>query len=145
MNTETQELLSACRDAGYTHISIGIRHKTVPSSLKIEWYGQSKHGVGPSQGQYTGAEPRRDLSGKQVAWNQRPRVICAHPNQRATGRPAIWDICEKSDLTAGLFCGGAGCCETHAIRSDHPLELGVYELTGDQWIRTVDDKWTTYN
>ena len=144
MNNETSTLLQACRDAGYTHISVGIRHKSVPSSMKIEWYGEQKHGVASSNGQYTGGIPMKTSDGKQIGWTTQPHVVCAHPPRRDSGRPAIWDIVEDSDLTAGMLFRGAGCCETHQISTSHNLELGVYELTEGKWLRTIKDKWTEY-
>jgi len=36
MNEETKNFLSECKAAGYTFISIGVKDKRVPSSMKIE-------------------------------------------------------------------------------------------------------------
>jgi len=123
MNDETQQFLEDCKKAGYTHISIGMKDKRVPSSQQIEWYGECKFAMSPNSGGYTGGKPELDVEGKQVGWRERPHVVCAHPKQRENGRPAIWDICKEHHI-AGFGASG----ETKTIRESHPLELGVYAL-----------------
>jgi hypothetical protein len=108
MNEETKKLLLDCKKVGYQFISIGIQDGRVLSSMKIT----------TSYGGY---------------WNDektgRPRVVCAEPKIRPNGKPAIWTIIEKSPLSAGMLHKGCGCGETHNVRCDHNLELGVYDLS----------------
>ena len=140
MNETTQNLLNECKLAGYTHVSIGMKDKRVPSSLDIEWIGDRKYKtmsgghISSSAGLYTGGAPCRDLNGNQTGWLVRPHVVCAWPKMRQTGRPAIWDILKNSPLTAGLPYGGAGCCETHQVRGGNDLLLGVFECIDGEWI-----------
>ena len=126
MNEETRNFLAECKSAGYTFISIGVKDKRVPSSMKIEWYGERKFCSIPNNGGYTGGIPRNDLEGKQIGWAIRPHVVCGEPNRRDSGHPAIWDICKN-----GIGRGQGGCSETHGIRNDHTLNLGVYDITED--------------
>ena len=103
MNKKTRELLLECKKAGYEFVAICCVDKRVPISQKIE-----------KGGEY---------------WGQRsPHVICAAPNRRESGRPAIWTICENSTLTAGLLFEGCGCGESHRIRNSHNLDRGCYDL-----------------
>ena len=127
MNEETRDFLAECKKAGYTFISIGVKDKRVPSSMKIEWYGERKFCSTPNTGGYTGGIPQCNLEGEQTGWQVRPHVVCGEPNCRDSGRPAIWDICKSS---VGRTEGG--CSETHGIRYDHILNLGVYDITGNE-------------
>ena len=122
MNDETKKFLLKCKDAGYKWISIGVKDKRVPSSLKIEWYGERKFCSTPNAGGYTGGISIEDLDGKQVGWRVQPYVVCAEPKIRDSGRPAIWDICKS------IFPSGSGSGETHNISADHTFDIGVYDL-----------------
>jgi hypothetical protein len=123
MNEETKGLLLECKKAGYEYVAIGVADKRVPISMKIEKYGDRKYSQHPSGGDYWGQGVDRDgnLAGP-------ARVISAAPNKRESGRPAIWDICKKSHLTAGLDWRGSGCGESHQITRNHNLDCGCYEL-----------------
>lgn len=123
MNDETRELLLECKKAGYEFIAIGVVDKRVPISKQIEKFGERKYSRNPSGGAYWGGIER---DGVMVI---KPKVVCAAPNQRDAGRPAIWNICEKSDLTAGMEYRGQGCGESHSIRATHNLDLGCYDLS----------------
>ena len=106
MNEETSKFLLECKKAGYEFIAICVEDRRVPAMKKI------------TNGDYKGAD----------TLNSPFRIVGGAPNRRDTGRPAIWEICEKSLLTAGLLMRGCGCGETHNIRKDHNLEKGCYDL-----------------
>ena len=119
MNEETREFLLECKKAGYEHVAICVEDKRVPISIQIEKRGQRKYGVNPSAGEYWGVE------GSSLT----PlRIVCAAPNRRDSGFPAIWKICKDSDLTAGMAFRGLGHGEAHQIRKGHKLEHGYYDL-----------------
>lgn len=118
MNEETREFLLECKKAGYEFVTICVEDERVPISKQLEKLGDRKlHNI-PSNGGYWGVE----------SLNSKPNVVCAAPNRRDSGRPAIWGICERSSLTAGLLLGGVGCGESHQIRPNYNLERGCYEL-----------------
>jgi hypothetical protein len=118
MNEETREFLLECKKAGYEFVTIGVEDKRVPISKRIEKLGDKKyHKTIRSFGVYWGGINRVPT-----------KVVCATPNRHDSGRPAIWDICKNSPLTAGLGYGGCGCGESHEIRPNHPLERGCYDL-----------------
>lgn len=116
MNERTRELLLECKKAGYEYVAIGVIDKRVPISQQIEKAGDKRYGPYGCTGAYWAR-----LGGP-------PKVICAAPNRRDSGRPAIWDICEKSPLTASISYRGCGCGESHEIMSRHDLDLGCYVL-----------------
>lgn len=117
MNERTRELLLECKKAGYEFVTIGVVDKRVPISQQIEKTGDKRYGPHECTGAYWGETASFP-----------PRVVCAAPNRRDSGRPAIWDICEKSPLTAGLQYRGCGCGESHEIMSNHRLDCGCYVL-----------------
>ena len=127
MNEETREFLLECKKAGYEFIAICCVDKRVPISQKIEKSGERKYHNMPSGGEYWGQAFIRTNDGEKVEARP-PHVICAAPNRRESGRPAIWTICENSTLTAGLLLKGCGCGESHRIRDGHNLERGCYDL-----------------
>lgn len=134
MNDETRELLIACKKAGYEFITIGVVDKRVPISQKIEKYGEQKyHTIGgglvaPSGGDYWGETWREDEETGEKIITHQAKVVCAAPERRETGRPALWKICEESPLTAGMLLRGCGHGESHNVRANHHLDMGCYNL-----------------
>lgn len=126
MNEETREFLLECKDAGYEFVAICCMDKRVPISVKIEKEGERKYAPFPSSGAYWG-QGSVERDGKKVEVHP-PTIVCATPNCRDSGRPAIWNICKNSTLTAALNWGGLGCGESHQIRPNHNLERGCYDL-----------------
>ena len=126
MNEETKEFLQECKKAGYEFVAICCKDKRVPISVKLEKVGERKYSNQPSCGSYWG-QYFREEDGKKIETHP-PTVVCAAPNRRDTGKPAIWDICKNSSLTAALDWGGLGCGESHQIRPNHNLERGCYDL-----------------
>lgn len=126
MNEETREFLLECKNAGYEFVAICCVDKRVPISVKLEKVGERKYSNWPSGGSYWGESFTRKESGLPPMYP--PKVVCATPYRRDTGRPAIWNICKNSTLIAGLDFGGLGCGESHEIRRDHNLERGCYDL-----------------
>lgn len=127
MNEETREFLGECKKAGYEFVAICCVDKRVPISMKIEKGGERKYCSNPSLGEYWGQAFIRNKDDEKVEARP-PHVVCAAPNRRESGRPAIWTICENSSLTAGLLFNGCGCGESHKIREDNNLERGCYDL-----------------
>ena len=128
MNAETMELLLECKKAGYEFIAIGVVDKRVPISKEIEKQGERKYCNHPSGGDYWGEIIWKDPNtGKKIV-RQQAKVVCAAPNRRDSGFPAIWKICEESTLTAGLSFRGCGFGESHEVRANHNLEKGCYDL-----------------
>ncbi|GAF85116.1 unnamed protein product [marine sediment metagenome] len=125
MNEETRELLLECKKAGYEFVAICCMDKRVPISVKLEKVGERKYSNMPSGGSYWGESA---VQNKGDTPRYPPTVVCAAPNRRDTGRPAIWDICKNSTLTAALDWGGLGCGESHQIRPNHNLDRGCYDL-----------------
>lgn len=125
MNEETREFLLECKKAGYEFVAICCMDKRVPISVKLEKVGERKYSKWPSLGTYWGES---GVANKGDTPRYPPTIVCATPNRRDTGRPAIWDICKNSTLVAGLDFGGLGCGESHEIRRGHNLECGCYEL-----------------
>ncbi|MHC4310815.1 MAG: hypothetical protein ACYSSN_12855 [Planctomycetota bacterium] len=109
MNEETTQLLEQCKKAGYKFISIGIKDKRVPSSTKIEWYGDRKHKLEDggymraSMGEYSGGVPRKDFEGNQIGWSVRPHVVCGEPHiDGKRFQTALKDILVDHPCTAGM-------------------------------------------
>ena len=127
MNEETREFLLECKKAGYKFVTICVKDKRVPITMKIEKFGERKHSNTPSFGEYWGEITKTTDDGEKII--TRPcKVVAAAPSRRESGRPALWTICEQSTLTAGLFFRGFGLGESHEIREGHNLEKGCYEL-----------------
>ncbi len=127
MNEETREFLLECKKVGYEFVTICVKDKRVPITLKIEKFGERKYSNFPSFGEYWGEITITEENGEKFITNP-CKVVAAAPNRRETGRPALWTICEQSTLTAGMEFRGFGLGESHEIRRGHPLEKGCYDL-----------------
>ena len=114
MKPKTEELLKACKEAGYKFVTIFVRDSKVPFSKKIK------------VGAYWGFGSR-DAPNK---------VVCATPEQYGAlkglpgdGWPKIWGIVGKLKLSRAGF-GGGGLGDSHEVHGSLIIELdaGVYEL-----------------
>lgn len=127
MNEDTREFLLECKKVGYEFVAIGVADKRVLISRKIEKAGERKYSNMPSPGTYWGEVVVIGENGEKII-RRDANCVCAAPNRRESGRPALWTICEQSALTAGMEFRGFGLGESHSIRMGHPLEKGCYDL-----------------
>ncbi len=114
MEDKTKELIAACKEAGYKHLTIFCSNENVPESIETETSRSDYWMSGPPQTQ--------------------PHLVCASPPQRGVSSrlpgkmwPKIWDIIKVLKLN---FSGaGYGDCfpVNPALFAD--LDAGYYDLT----------------
>lgn len=115
--SKTQELLKKCKEAGYEKITIFIRNKNIPATMKIKdgiWFGQNAI-----------------MDDGQIMEVYKHKVVCGYPEQRDKDNwPKMWGIVKDCGLTVGFNMGGFGLGDAHDV---HPmfceeLTAGYYEL-----------------
>lgn len=118
LKEKTQELIQACKDAGYKHLAIFCTDENVPESVRIK---KSRSGY------WMGGGPGSNCPSQ-------PHLVCASPPQRGTSPklpgdkwPKMWGIVKKLKLN---FSGaGYGDCfpVNPALFAD--LDVGYYDLS----------------
>ncbi len=110
---KTEELLQACKEAGYERVTVFVADKRVPDSVRIK---KESH-RGSYWGTGTGNEPFR--------------IVCAAPPQRGPHHhlpgnnwPKMWSIVKRT----GLHPSGAGNGDAHNVLCPDSLTAGYYDL-----------------
>lgn len=115
---KTRELLDACKEAGYTHVTVLCADKLVPASM-------ARKKRASYNGWYYAGKPFK-------ASDEQCRIISAEPRSHldesvmhANGFPAIWHIARQLGLAHGCGCGES--IPVHAVHIPD-LTPGCYEL-----------------
>ena len=113
---KTEEVLQACKEAGYERVTIFVADWRVPDSVRIK-SGSLVPGAGSYWGRGTRSEPHQ--------------VVCAAPEQRGTHHslpgnnwPKMWAIVKK----LGLHNAGSGSGDGHDVLCPAALTAGYYDL-----------------
>ncbi len=103
MKEKTAELIAACKEAGYEHLTVFTENENVPESkIRPSGYGQYK--------------------GRNI-------LICAHPERlEENGEPKMWGIVRGLGLNPH---GGSGYADCFPVHRDllHLFDAGYYDLS----------------